>query len=55
MVKTFSPVTVVTNVRTSLTWRCKLGPGAYSIKVLAEDAAGNTQSKAGGAKLTVKQ
>ncbi len=54
-VKTFRPATVVTNVRTSLAWRCKLEPGTYSIRVLAEDAAGNTQSKAGGAKLTVKQ
>ena len=42
------------NVKTSKTWRCGLARGRYTFRIYATDIAGNVQSKAGSARLTVK-
>jgi hypothetical protein len=38
----------------SVVWRCRLPRGAYRIVALATDEAGNRQSSAGAARLTVR-
>jgi hypothetical protein len=45
---------VACNVKRSYRWKCTLPAGAYTVKVFATDLAGNRQSKAGSAKLTVR-
>jgi hypothetical protein len=55
LVKTLPASTVATNAAATVTWaKCTLKKGAYKYVVLATDAAGNPQSKAGGNRLTVK-
>ena len=45
---------VPTNVKRSVSWRCTLRKGTYSIRVYAKDIAGNAASTIGSATLTVK-
>jgi hypothetical protein len=47
------PGTCTCNVKQTQSWKCTLRKGRYTLKVYATDLAGNTQSKAGSAKLTV--
>jgi hypothetical protein len=55
LVRTLPAVTVPTNAAATVAWaKCTLKRGTYKYVVLATDAAGNPQSKAGGNKLTVK-
>jgi hypothetical protein len=42
-----------TNAERSLSWRCTLARGSYRVAVFATDQAGNRQSTAGSARLTV--
>jgi hypothetical protein len=42
------------NLKQSHSWRCTLARGRYTLKVYAADIAGNTQSKVGTARLTVR-
>ena len=54
VVATVKAGVVSVNVTQSAKFTCKLAKGAYTFSVYATDVAGNTQSKAGSAKLTVK-
>jgi hypothetical protein len=54
VVKTFKASQVAVNTAVSAKFRCKLAAGVYTYTVYATDTAGNAQSKAGSAKLTVK-
>jgi cytochrome c len=54
VVKTIKASQVTVNAAVSAKFRCKLAVGVYSYTVHATDTAGNAQSKAGSAKLTVK-
>ena len=53
-VKTLKPGLVMTNLARTYTWTCRLAPGRYTWKVFATDQAGNTQSKPGTRRLTVR-
>ena len=53
--KTLPAVPVAIGTQATVTWaKCTLKAGTYKYVVLATDAAGNPQSKAGGNTLTVK-
>jgi hypothetical protein len=52
--KTLKAGTCTSNAKTKYSWRCTLAEGKYTLKVYATDIAGNTQSKIGSAKLTVR-
>jgi hypothetical protein len=53
--KTLPPAPVTIGAQATVTWaKCALKAGTYKYVVLAQDAAGNPQSKAGGGKLIVK-
>jgi hypothetical protein len=52
--KTLKAGTCASNAKTNYSWRCTLAEGKYTLKVYATDIAGNTQSKVGSAKLTVR-
>jgi hypothetical protein len=54
VVQTIKPGQVTVNVAQSAKFTCKLAKGVYTFAVYATDLAGNMQSKAGSAKLTVK-
>ena len=54
VVATVKAGVVAVNLTRSAKFTCKLAKGAYTFAVYATDVAGNTQSKAGSAKLTVK-
>ena len=54
VVKTIKAGQVAVNAAASAKFRCKLAVGVYTYTVYATDTAGNAQSKAGSAKLTVK-
>jgi hypothetical protein len=54
VVKTIKAGSVTVNVTLSAKFRCTLAKGTYKYYVYATDAAGNTQSKVGYAKLTVR-
>jgi hypothetical protein len=54
VVATVKPGLVGVNVAASAKFTCKLAAGAYTYTVYATDVAGNTQAKAGSAKLTVR-
>jgi len=54
VVKTIKAGLVAVNVTVPAKFTCRLAKGVYTYTVYATDAAGNTQSKAGSAKLTVK-
>jgi hypothetical protein len=53
--KTLPAVPVVIGTQATVTWaKCSLKAGTYRYVVLAADAAGNPQRKAGGNKLVVR-
>jgi hypothetical protein len=53
--RTLSPAPVTIGAQATVTWaRCRLKPGTYRYVVMAHDAAGNPQRKAGGNKFVVK-
>jgi hypothetical protein len=52
--KTFKLGVRTSNLKQSLSWRCKLARGRYTLKVYATDIAGNKQSRVGTAWLTVR-
>jgi hypothetical protein len=52
--KSFALGQQASNSKQSFKWRCTLAPGKYKLKVYATDLAGNQQSAARGAKLTVR-
>lgn len=54
VVATLRASQVNVNVTATAKFTCKLAKGVYTYTVYATDAAGNAQSKAGSAKLTVK-
>jgi hypothetical protein len=54
LTKTLKVAAVATNAKKSLSWRCTLARGTYTVKVHATDVAGNKQSKIGSAALTVR-
>lgn len=54
VVATIKAGVVAVNVTQSAKFTCKLAKGAYTFAAYATDTAGNAQSKAGSAKLTVK-
>jgi hypothetical protein len=55
LVRTLPAARLATNAAARVKWaKCKLAAGTYRYEVLATDAAGNVQSRAGGNKLTVK-
>lgn len=54
VVQTIKAGAVAANAKVSMKFTCKLAKGVYTYAVYATDMAGNTQAKAGSAKLTVK-
>ena len=54
VVKTIKAGSVNVNLSLSAKFRCTLAKSTYTYYVYATDVAGNAQSKAGSAKLTVK-
>ena len=53
--RTLPATPVAIGAQATVTWaRCRLKPGTYKYVVLARDAAGNQQRKAGGARLVVR-
>jgi subtilisin family serine protease len=52
--KTLRPGLVTTNRARTHTWTCRLARGRYTWKVFATDQAGNTQSRPGTRRLTVR-
>ncbi len=54
LVRSFALGSRAENVRLSLSLKATMAKGSYRWYVYATDAAGNTQSSAGTAKLTVK-
>jgi flagellar hook assembly protein FlgD len=54
VVKTITAKSVTVNAAQSARFTCTLAKGVYTYTVYATDVAGNAQSKAGSARLTVR-
>jgi hypothetical protein len=53
--RTLPAAPVAIGARATVTWaKCRLRPGTYRYVVLARDAAGNPQRRAGGSTLLVR-
>jgi hypothetical protein len=54
LIRTLKDGPSVSNVTRTCSWRCRIKPGRYTLKVYATDIAGNAQAKVGTAWLTVR-